>query len=187
VKVKSALILGALSVTGTPVPAEVPHVERERIAACFEAQDWTCTFDGLVTAYEKRENIEGCLADERHGCGYEMITIYVSGIGSAANANAAGRRNIAERALAVLSPMSEGEIEAQGEIAFSALRYDACKAAGDQDCMAESADLMRRANANEDLDDDLGDMVRMLGEFGVQYPLDLALVMKDAAGMEKKE
>jgi hypothetical protein len=183
-----ALILGALSVTSTPVPAEVPQVERERIAACFEARDWSCAFDGLVSAYETRGNIEGCLADEHHGCGYEMITIYVSGVGAAEKANASGRRNIAERALAVLSPMSEGEMEAQGEIAFSALRYDACKAVDDRDCMAESADLMRRANANEDFGDDpLGDMAWMLGEFGVQYPLDLALIMKDVAGMEKKQ
>jgi hypothetical protein len=181
-----ALILGALSVTGTPAPADVSEAERERIAVCYEAREWTCAFDGLVTAYETRENVEGCLADEHHGCGYEMIAIYVSGVGAAEKANAFGRRNIAERALAVLSPMSEGEIEAQGEIAFSALRYDACKAVDDRDCMAESADLMRRANANEDFGDDpLGDMAWMLGEFGVQYPLDVALIMKDVAGMEK--
>ena len=171
-----------------PASAEVSEADRARVAACYEAEDWNCAFEGMMTWYETTDVIKDCLADTQHGCSYEMIAIMVSGIGAAEKASVVGRRDIAERALRVLAPMSEGGIESEGEIAFSALRYDACKAVGELACMAESAKLMRLAYVFEDDGDEvLTDMDWMLGEFGVQHPLDLALVMKEVAGMEKQE
>jgi hypothetical protein len=185
-RVHFGLILVAAAMTAMPASAAVSDAERERVAACFEAGDWPCAFDGVVEFYQAPGAIENCLANAMHGCDYEMVTVIVSGIGAAKQAGTSDRRMIAERALDLLKPMSRGLTE--GEIAFSALRYDACKAVDDQACMAESADLMRLANASGyGGEDSLTDMAWLLGEFGVQHSLDLALVMKEVAGMEKQE
>ena len=170
-----------------PVLAETP--DQERLAVCYEARDWNCAFDGLATLFETPDYVEGCHADDTpEGCGYEGLMIFVSGIGAAEKSSASDRRVIAERALAVMNSMSDGEIEAEGEIHFSALRYDACKAVDDKACMAESISLMRIAIANGYGDDDwIREIDGMLSEEGVRYPLDLAQVMNEVVGMEKQE
>jgi hypothetical protein len=157
-----------------------------RLAACFEAHDWSCTFDSVETLFKTSGAIENCVVPASHDCSAEMIAIVVSGIGIAEKSSLSDSRVIAERALDLLDGMNGGVTE--GEIAFSALRYEACKSVDDQACIAESADMIRLARVNGyGHEDSLTDMAQILGEYGVRHPLDLALIMTEVAGVEMQQ
>jgi hypothetical protein len=178
--------------TAFPASAEVSDTERERVATCYEARKWNCAFDGLTKMFSKPESFASCLADTRHGCGFEILYITVSGMGAAEKASAADRREIAERALEAMKPMSDGLIETEGEVFFSALRYEACKEAVDTICITQSADLMRLAISTgerngSDFDGYVDDFYEALSDNGIRYPIDLEQVFKEVAGMEKRE
>ncbi len=162
--------------------------EGQTAVSCYEAKDWNCAFDSGVALVKTEGYIAGCLADTHHGCSYPVYFLYVTGVGASAKADNKRRREIAERGLDVVLPMSDGMIETDGEILFSALRYDACKSLGNKACMEESAALLRLAHESPDYDeDDPGYFFEVAEEAGVRYPLDLHAIMAEVAQTEKQQ
>lgn len=155
--------------------------------SCYEARDWNCAFDNGVALMRTEGYVAGCVADTRHGCSYQIYLLYVAGVGASAQADNARRREIAERGLELVRPMSDGVVETDGEILFSALCYDACKSVGDKACMEESAAMLRLAHRSPDYDEDNPGYFRedVEEETGVRYPLDLHAIMAEVAGTEK--
>lgn len=186
------LILVVAAMTAMPASAAVSDTLGAREAACFEAKDWPCVFDDLIADVDTEEFVVQCAADQQQyaadACWTVPLLVYVAGIGAAETADNDRRKQISELGIAALDRLAEGAIRSEGELLFSALRYDACRSMNNAACMSESAGLIRLAYANGQLDEfSIDEMAEMLGEFGVRYPLDLALVMTEVAGMEKKE
>ena len=161
--------------------------ERKAAISCYEAKDWDCAFDSGVALMKTEGYVDGCVADTRHSCSYQIYFLYVTGVGASAKADNVRRREIAERGLELLRPMSDGMVETDGEILFSALRYDACKSMGDTTCMNDSASLLRLAHNSPDYDeDDPGSFLDDAEEeTGVRYPLNLHAIMAEVARTEK--
>jgi hypothetical protein len=181
-------ILVASAMTAVPISAEVAAADHERAHACFEAHDWSCVLDQFSTKYEGPNSRTDCLAAGREACWIDMMMVMVSGVGAAENAGPLERRVFAERALNILKPMSEQEFEEEGELLLSAIRYDACSTAKDEACMAESADLIRRAVAHgPDIRAAAADLYDMFDKVGVRYPIDLEGVVNEVARMEPQE
>ena len=153
--------------------------EAQAAVSCYEAKDWNCAFDYGVALMKTEDYIAGCAADRHHGCGYQISFLYVTGIGASVTANNTRRREIAERGMELVRPMSDGMVETDGEILFSALRYDACKSMGDKACMEDSASLLRLARESPDYD------LVVPGPFldyaeeetGARFPLDIHAVI----------
>ena len=191
VRVFVALTLSTLPLMAAPsvVLAQDEDMPPEGQAAisCYEAKDWNCAFDNGVALMKTEGYIAGCVADTQHGCGYQIYFLYVTGVGASATANNTRRREIAERGLELVRPMNDGMVETDGEILFSALRYDACKSMGDRACMEDSASLLRLAHENPYYDeDDPGSFLDDAEEeTGVRFPLDIHAIMAEVAGTEK--
>ena len=161
--------------------------EGQAAASCYEAKDWNCAFDNGVALMKTEGYVAGCVGDIHHGCSYAMVFLYVAGVGATAEADNARRREIAERGLELVRQMSDGMVETDGEVIFSALRYDACKSMGDTACMEESATLLRLARKSPDYDEEdpgyfLDDAVE---ETGVRFPLNINAIMAEVAQTEK--
>ncbi|MFM2355247.1 MAG: hypothetical protein RLZZ528_983 [Pseudomonadota bacterium] len=155
---------------------------------CWEAADWACAFDGFVTAYTRDGAAEKCLADAHHGCGYEILALYQSGIGAAGRVDPEARRGIADKALSLVGVLSEGQIGREGEILFSALRFDACSRTGDTACRNESAGLIELAlEATTAVDDTEEMLVAMKNDTGITYPLNLRAVIAEVSATETNE
>jgi hypothetical protein len=172
--------------------------EQQRRVACFEAKDWPCFFDDLVAEVDTDEFAAQCLADRAlhaDACAYVGMTVYLAGIGASETADSSRRIQIAEHGIAALDRVSEGTIESEGELHFSALRYDACKAMNDAACIEESARMIRLAvewAAREQIDaaemaSMMAEMDSMLLNFGVRYPIDLRMVMAEVARTEAQQ
>ena len=162
--------------------ADVNDPAAKAALACFDSKDWVCAFNGLSDFLETSERLETCDASER-GCGYEISTPYTSAIGAAENATVPERRQIAERALNLLGQVSNGVINTNGEVLFSALRYDACRAQGDEVCMVESAALIQLATHAGNTQADFA--IPLLADQGISYPIDLDAVVAEVSQTEK--
>ena len=163
--------------------AEQDPAGLEQAMTCWVARDWTCAFDGMVFAFSMTEAQE-CRNDAHHGCSYQILALYVAGIGAAENLPSASRVDIANRALRVLPLLADQAANGSGEILFNAIRYQACKELGDLECQTKSATLIRvglsGVNASElDFDDD-----ELLAEYGVHYPVNLAAVIDEVSLLE---
>lgn len=181
--------------------------DRTQAAMCYENKDWECAFDGMVRVFSIPAGLESCLGwDESHrhthGCGYEMVAVTTAGVGASIAADPTKRRYIAERALSILKPMSEGSME--GELFFNGLRYDACKTLGDDMCRDESALMMRQilsaiiyeANLNpdgikntdaENIAEGISRLQDLFLSEDVEYPLDLNVIAVEVMQAELVE
>ncbi|MFN5998039.1 MAG: hypothetical protein ACK47Z_13130 [Paracoccaceae bacterium] len=163
--------------------AEVTDPAAKAALACFDDKDWVCAFDGLADFLETSKRLETC-ASEPRGCGYEVATLYVAGIGAAEKVDPSERRAVAERALKLLGTVADGVMPKNGEILFSALRYDACAADGDEACKAESADMIRLAIKVGNRQVDFANA--QLAAQGIHYPINLGNVIAEVSQTEKK-
>jgi hypothetical protein len=173
--------------------AQAQQSELERAAICYDAKDWRCAFDGLTSVYLQDQG-PACLEDEHHGCGYELIAVSTAAVGLLSAADVPSRKDIADRALAVMNRLTEGEVTRSGEVFVSAVRYDACRLQGNSACADESAGLIRRFMANQG-GTDMGAAVEDLSFYlsgwkehdGIVYPADLKTVFGEIGLMEQKE
>ena len=164
------------------MPPEVLAVE-----GCYAARDWTCAFDRGAALMEAEGYVASCLADSHHGCAFPVLFLYSTGLAAAAEADNAGRRAIAERGLDLARQMSDGVVDTDGEVFFSALRYDACKSMGDAACVADSARMLRLARKSPDYDEE--NVGRFVDDFeeetDVRLPMNLQAIMAEVARTEK--
>lgn len=162
-------------------------LEVQALEGCYEAKDWTCAFDRGAALMEAEGHVASCLADSRHGCAFPVLFLYSTGLAAAADADNAGRRAIAERGLDLVRQMSNGVVDTDGEVFFSALRYDACKSTGDVACVEDSVGMLRLARKSPDYDEEnvarfLDDLTQ---ETGVRPPVNVQAIMAEVARTEK--
>ena len=79
------------------------------------------------------------------GCAFEIIALQQLTVQAAAIQDPAGRRATAERGFALYQALSKDKSDQQGDLVFSAIRFDACQTLGDEACAGESATLVKRA------------------------------------------
>ncbi len=161
--------------------------EMERLEACYLEENWDCAFDGLVEFYSAELAKPSCLLSKHDGCGGQIWTIIDIGIGAAVDADANRRRYIAEQALAILGPMTEGLIATDGEFYFSGLRFEACKRLNDVTCANDSAKMLALAKEKRDDSWLLPWFEEALKSSGHNYPINLDEVMAQVSQMEIQE
>jgi hypothetical protein len=170
-----------------PAHAEMTDAELYRLEACYRDENWDCAFDGLVKHYSTELMQPSCLLNKHDACGDQMWSIFNIGIAASVEADAVRRRYISERALEILDPMTEGLIAADGEVYFSALRFDACKRLNDAACANDSAKMLKLAKEKRDKSWLLPWFEGALKSSGHSYPINLNDVMAEVSQMEEQE